>query len=761
MPGPASPLPDVPDEFFMSPAKEVLQFLKSYEHRLPDASHLIVQLPRFMLCLLQFVVQKDRVGAAATAFLEKLIYCGGTDERTAVVISSVWDHPGLPDALLDAISATKLDTVCCLAEMCSHAPELRIAMASNPRLLDIFVSSTPSDTGWRYLYRALDLLCSDPAALDCLTETAWTAVSSGLGRKLIRMLSIARMHGTADGCDGERAVVMVSERGRNSEFMLLLILTSVEVEPQLPVELLLSAEFLSTLVSNHDLDVCVLFVDNFCIALAGSSPRVEETLVAAIFNSDRMLDASYTEMVNPYDDDLKKVITRMVLMISSRIPSEVQDWWTKLARHESAPLMLSRFLGMVAEKEYDVLPRPELLFKIEDFMSMGVKEMFPMLGACGAYVDEVLAEIEEMTSSPEAIENWSRSGIETVSMLYIVLGSCIGHCSKDRRARIDDAASAMELGRLVGPEYEVVVLAVFAVFTSFSAILLRTNPDFPRFKKVGGLDRMATVLGEPSVSALTSYDSLCHVVTVFHNDFSDKVDKAMLNFRDMEKKNEEPPPFEIKPMVLFGAKLKDFKNAVAPCVRAEVTAEEQRKAAAAEEARLAERSRYERSETRREVDQRKRQRNLEDAARVMAAHAQKQAEAEADTVEAVEAQIAALGLDLAPLTAPDALAETAEDIEAQIAALGLPPDFDPAPPPFAAPDAFMETLLATANPPAPAPLSLMEKVRALHLEVYGADMPVGIGVAAAVALVEEGLLGGATEGGIRERVDVLEKTLSG
>ena len=50
--------------------------------------------------------------------------------------------------------------------------------------------------------------------------------------------------------------------------------------------------------------------------------------------------------------------------------------------------------------------------------------------------------------------------------------------------------------------------------------------------------------------------------------------------------------------------------------------------------------------------------------------------------------------------APNALAETAEYIEAQIAALGLPPDFSPAPPPVTAPDAFLESLLASA-PPAP------------------------------------------------------------
>ena len=55
----------------------------------------------------------------------------------------------------------------------------------------------------------------------------------------------------------------------------------------------------------------------------------------------------------------------------------------------------------------------------------------------------------------------------------------------------------------------------------------------------------------------------------------------------------------------------------------------------------------------------------------------------------------------------------------------------------------------------------MERVRSLHLEVCGADMPTGMGVAAAVALVEEGLLGGVREGGFRERVGVLEKLMSG
>ena len=40
-------------------------------------------------------------------------------------------------------------------------------------------------------------------------------------------------------------------------------------------------------------------------------------------------------------------------------------------------------------------------------------------------------------------------------------------------------------------------------------------------------------------------------------------------------------------------------------------------------------------------------------------------------------------------------------------------------------------------------------------------MPSGMGVAAAVALVEEGLLGGVREGGFRERVGVLEELMSG
>ncbi|GMI25621.1 hypothetical protein TeGR_g4384 [Tetraparma gracilis] len=167
--------------------------------------------------------------------------------------------------------------------------------------------------------------------------------------------------------------------------------------------------------------------------------------------------------------------------------------------------------------------------------------------------------------------------------------------------------------------------------------------------------------------------------------------------------------------------------------------------------------RYVQSDMMRGVDERKRQRNLEEAARIMAAHEQK---------------IAALppspSLDPAPPTPPappDALAETMEDIEAQIAALGLPPDFDPAPAPAAphpaAPDAFMEALLGTAAPLPPPQQSLVERVRSLHLVVCGAEMPAGMGMAAAVALVEEGLLGGVLEGGVLERVGELEKSLYG
>ncbi|GMI36162.1 hypothetical protein TeGR_g7090 [Tetraparma gracilis] len=127
--------------------------------------------------------------------------------------------------------------------------------------------------------------------------------------------------------------------------------------------------------------------------------------------------------------------------------------------------------------------------------------------------------------------------------------------------------------------------------------------------------------------------------------------------------------------------------------------------------------RYVQSDTMRAVDQRKRQRNLEEAARIMAAHEQK---------------IAALRLppsldptSPAPPAPPDALAETMEDIEAQIAALGLPPDFSPAPPPAAAPDAFLESLLASP-PPAPHQsrgASLKESVAELHSSVFGAAEP--------------------------------------
>ncbi|GMI29132.1 hypothetical protein TeGR_g11046 [Tetraparma gracilis] len=154
--------------------------------------------------------------------------------------------------------------------------------------------------------------------------------------------------------------------------------------------------------------------------------------------------------------------------------------------------------------------------------------------------------------------------------------------------------------------------------------------------------------------------------------------------------------------------------------------------------------RYVQSDMMRGVEQRKRQRNLEEAARVMAAHEQKIAAlhlppslapppaapppaplAPKETTEDIEAQIAALGLDLAPLPAPDELTETAEDIEAQIAALGLPPNYSPVPAPAAAPDAFLESLIASSPPAAHQSHGefLEETVAELHTLAFGAEEP--------------------------------------
>ncbi|GMI23235.1 hypothetical protein TeGR_g13289 [Tetraparma gracilis] len=154
--------------------------------------------------------------------------------------------------------------------------------------------------------------------------------------------------------------------------------------------------------------------------------------------------------------------------------------------------------------------------------------------------------------------------------------------------------------------------------------------------------------------------------------------------------------------------------------------------------------RYVQSDMMRGVDERKRQRNLEEAAKIMAAHEQK---------------IAALGLPpspVAPPAAPDALAETAEDIEAQIAALGLPPDFDPAPPPAAAPDAFLESLLAAPPPPPPPAKSLKETVAELHTLMFGAEPPPG---ATLLAVLEklEGEFGYVGTGTAVERISILKE----
>ncbi|GMI26733.1 hypothetical protein TeGR_g10748 [Tetraparma gracilis] len=162
--------------------------------------------------------------------------------------------------------------------------------------------------------------------------------------------------------------------------------------------------------------------------------------------------------------------------------------------------------------------------------------------------------------------------------------------------------------------------------------------------------------------------------------------------------------------------------------------------------------RYVQSDMMRGVDERKRQRNLEEAARIMAAHEQK-----------IAARSLPPSLDPAPPAAPDALAETVEDIEAQIAALGLPPDYSPAPPPAAAPDAFLESLLA-ASPPALAPppaggQSLLEQADELYRGFYGGEKPEGTKIKTMVEQLEEELLGGAGEGTMLERVKTLREVI--
>jgi hypothetical protein len=118
-----------------------------------------------------------------------------------------------------------------------------------------------------------------------------------------------------------------------------------------------------------------------------------------------------------------------------------------------------------------------------------------------------------------------------------------------------------------------------------------------------------------------------------------------------------------------------------------------------------------------------------------------------------------------PPAPPDALAETVEDIEAQIAALGLPPDYSPAPPPAAAPDAFLESLLAAPPPvraPAPPPAggqSLLEQADELYRGFYGGEKPEGTKIKTMVEQLEEELLGGAGEGTMLERVKALREVI--
>jgi hypothetical protein len=135
------------------------------------------------------------------------------------------------------------------------------------------------------------------------------------------------------------------------------------------------------------------------------------------------------------------------------------------------------------------------------------------------------------------------------------------------------------------------------------------------------------------------------------------------------------------------------------------------------------------------------------AARVVEAAAQEQCvEAEAETMEEIEAQIAALGR-------PPEREATMEEIEAQIAALGRPPERE-------ATMEEIEAQIAALGPPPPCPpaTDIAAQVDELYAE-SGIAKPEGAKLVELISLLEGELLGQAGEGRIKARVKVLQEIM--
>jgi hypothetical protein len=439
----------------------------------------------------------------------------------------------------------------------------------------------------------------------------------------------------------------------------------------------------------------------------------------------------------------------------------------ELVTHPKAAVLLTCYCDKIRTGDlpgsgYEMLSQIARFCERHDHPAGGYGSLQSMLGEQEGLIDAVLAQIGENEASRMP-----------AALMYRLLGYCAISCTDDDLPRIAKGAAGAKSDREFDYGFGAIMhesgdfeLDGFTIATTIATRALSMDP--PKLDLI--FAPMAHVLHVKQVD-LTSFASLLNIL-------DDRIDSINFGWVTMVRRS---PAHHAQ---LFLERLQALSLALSEFVERERIAQEtaQNAARAAEDSLLAELDaeeaekgkkkqkkkkkkkkkssgkrgeggeqaesadgltdvqRYEQSETKREVDRRKRERNLEEAAKVMAAHAKK---TQAATAAAVEARIAALELPLS---------ETAEDIEAQIAALGPPPDFPPAPPPTAAPDAFLESLLA-APPPGK---SLKETAAELLSLMFGTEPPPG---ATLLAVLEklEGEFGYVGTGAAVERINKVKE----
>ncbi|GMI28986.1 hypothetical protein TeGR_g13485 [Tetraparma gracilis] len=730
--------------------------------------------------------------------------------------ATIWNVPGFAEVVTDNILGEFGAKCAVLLRSLADMKELRLPMASHPRVLDALVSVGPSDIDiFEHASAALHNITCDPAA--CRLWAA-RALEQRLAIPMIRYYltssytlehishrsteAMRNICATFDVVDADNPrgrfeqlcdLVVAGGGDSRSEFALVQILfmladfrVGYEYEGAESLGRF-SAAFMDALSSNYPPDTFLVFMEPFARRVVGAA--------GAFCNNAKIMDAVLSELQSAVDggkQDLKERLTLAVLHCPFK-------HWEKLVAHPKTAAVLTCFCDHVRGGVYCMRPetlRVAVLGKI-GYLCEANSHLRRMVGQQDGLVGAIDAEIAE------------REGGEGLNLLYRLLGYYATTCSWER---------LLDINARFAPDFE----TAYTDKASVGDRLAVMTTGFLRFLEEDQKDR--------SPEAADRWPKANHVFQTMSVILGGKPADTYASMLSSVNRRISCPGPERDGRSPFQERLQLVPAALAPYVERERVAQEaaHEAAKAAEDALLAELDeeergggggggggkkkkkkkkkkgkggggvveeegdrltdfqRYEQSETKREVDRRKLQANREGVARVMEAAAQKQklaeaemaarvveaaaqeqcVEAEAETMEEIEAQIAALGrppereatmeeieAQIAALGRPPEREATMEEIEAQIAALGRPPERE-------ATMEEIEAQIAALGPPPPCPpaTDIAAQVDELYAE-SGIAKPEGAKLVELISLLEGELLGQAGEGRIKARVKVLQEIM--